>query len=367
MEWLGGKIKDLIKENNYSIVKLAKKTGVSRQTVNDWIKGQIPKGNHLINLCKIFNVNPDFFFSKDFDNSISVPVHRTRMTAKVTPAMQKDALEMARKYEVLFKNDENSSVVPVVRVHNRTDKVAKKIAGELRKRAGISQDIPPDYEQTFSLLEHLGIKVIFRHFPDKIKAYAFYTKIHGHRIVFVNNSTNIIDLIFPILHEAVHAIRDEIQINDTFDTEEENFCDKVANYIQFPEKYVQKVYDVINSLSKGIQVNKLKTFGKTYSHALFGIVKQIKTIDPSFDLKIGGAGSNLKKGFPSIGDILFLSNDPNDYVLKILALSPLFTNIILNQIDSITNGKLGEMLGIESVLDVKAVKEELIRMKKADS
>jgi transcriptional regulator with XRE-family HTH domain len=363
MEWLGEKIKDLIKENNSSIVKLAEKTGVSRQTVNDWIKGQIPKGNHLINLCKLFNVNPDFFFSKDFDNSISVPVHRTRRTAKVTTAMQKDALEMARKYEVLFKNDANSSVLPVVRVHKRNDEIAKKIAKELRKRAGIGQDLPPDYEHTFSLLAYLGIKVIFRYFPEKIKAYAFYTKIHGHRVIFVNNSTNIIDLIFPVLHEAVHAIRDEIQINNGFDAEEENFCDKVANYIQFPEKYVQKVYDDINSLSKGRQVNKLKTFGKIYSHALFGIVKQIKTIDPDFDLKIGGADSNLKKGFPSVGDILFLSNDPKDYAATILALSPLFINIILNQIDSITISKLGEMLGIESVLDVRAVKDELIKLK----
>ncbi len=363
MEWLGGKIKDLIKENNSSIVKLAKNTGVSRQTVNDWIKGQIPKGNHLINLCKIFNVNPDFFFFKDFDSSISVPVHRTRKTAKVTPAMQKDALELARGYEVLFKNDADSSVVPVVRVHNRSNEAAKKIAGGLRKRAGITQDLPPDYEQTFSLLEQLGIKVIFRYFPEKIKAYAFYTKIHGHRIVFVNNSTNIIDLIFPVLHDAVHAIRDEIQINDAFDTEEENFCDKVANFIQFPDEYVRMVYDVINSLSAGAQVNKLKTYGKTYSHALFGMVKQIKTIDPDFDLKTGGADSNLKKGFPIIGDILFLSNDPNDYVAKILKLSPLFTRVILNQIDSITNSKLGEILGIESVLDVKAVKDELCKKK----
>ena len=367
MEWLGEKIKYLIKENKFSIVKLAEKTGVSRQTVNDWINGQVPRGNHLINLCKFFKVNPDFFFSKNFDNSISVPVHRTRRTAKVTPAMQKDALKLAGIYEVLFKNDANSSVVPVLRVHNRTDEAAKKIARELRKRAGIAQDLPPDYEQTFSLLEQLGIKVIFRYFPDKIKAYAFYTKIHGHRVVFVNNSTNIIDLIFPVLHEAVHAIRDEIQINDAFDTEEENFCDKVANYIQFPEKYVQKVYDVINSLHVGVQVNKLKTFGKTYSHALFGIIKQIKTIDPGFDLKIGGADSNLKKGFPSVGDILFLSNDPNDYVAKISKLSPLFTSVILNQIDGMTNRKLGEMLGIESVLDVKAVKDGLSRMKKAAS
>ncbi|MBW1820407.1 MAG: hypothetical protein JRI92_01375, partial [Deltaproteobacteria bacterium] len=190
---------------------------------------------------------------------------------------------------------------------------------------------------------------------------------HGHRIVFVNNSTNIIDLIFPVLHEAVHAIRDEIQTNDGFDAEEEDFCDKVANYIQFPDEYVHMVYDVINGLPVGVQVNKLKTFGKKYVHALFGIVKQIKTIDPDFNLKIGGADSNFKKGFRTIGDILFIGDDPRDYVAKISTLSPLFINIILTQINSITSSKLGEMLGIESVLDVKAVKDELIRIKKADS
>ncbi len=363
MEWLGEKIKDLVKENNSSIVKLAERTGVSRQTVNDWIKGQIPKGNHLIDLSRIFNVNPDFFFAKDFDRAISVPVHRTRKKAKVTQAMQNDAMELARTYEVLFKNDANSSVLPVIRVNRRNDEIAKIIARELRKRADIGQDLPLDYEHTFSILEQLGIMVIFRYFPIKIKAYAFYTKIHGYRIVFVNNTTNVIDLIFPILHEAVHAIRDEINTNYGFDAEEENFCDKVASYIQFPDEYVHMVYDVINGLPVGVQVNKLKTFGKKYGHALFGIVKQIKTIYPDFNLKIGGADSNFKKRFHTIGDILFIGDDPRDYVAKISALSPLFVSIILNQIRSITNRRLGEMLGIESVLDAKAVKDELIKLK----
>ncbi len=69
------------------------------------------------------------------------------------------------------------------------------------------------------------------------------------------------------------------------------------------------VYDVINGLSAGAQVNKLKIYGKTYSHALFGIAKQIKTIDPDFNLKIGGADSIFKKGFHKIGDILFAGDD----------------------------------------------------------
>ena len=134
MEWIGSKIKDLTTENNISIVKLAEMAGVSRQTVNDWINGQIPKGNHLIFLCKLFKISPDYLFSQGFDGAISVPVHRTRKTAKVTPSMQKDALEMAKEYDLLFRNAPESEILPVMRGRNRSDETAKKVAKELRKK-----------------------------------------------------------------------------------------------------------------------------------------------------------------------------------------------------------------------------------------
>ena len=367
MEWLGKKIKDLINENNISIVKLAKKVGVSRQTVNEWINGQIPKGSHLINLCKIFNISPDYLFSNTSNGSISIPVHRTRKTAKVTSKMQKDAMQLAKEYDLLFKNDTDLGIFPAMRGQNRSEKLAKKLAKELRKRANISEDRPPKYEHTFALMKNLGIKIIFRDFSEKIKAYAFYTKIHGHKIVFVNNSTNILDLIFPLLHESVHVIRSEFRVNDDFDTDEENFCDMVANYIQFPDEYVQMVYEVIKDLKNGVQINKLKTFGRKYSHALYGIIKRIKYIDPEFNLKIGGADTNLKKEFPTIGEILFKKKESREYVDILSKLSPLFIDTILHQIDNLTTRKLGEILGIENSMDAKAVKDELLRLKKKES
>ncbi len=365
MEWLGGKIKDLIKENNISIIKLAEMAGVSRQTVNDWINGQIPKGNHLIFLCKTFNINPDYLFTQDFDGSITVPVHRTRKRAKVTPHMQKDALEMAKEFDLLFRNAPEPGILLVMRGRNRTEENAKKVAKELRGKAGISDDRPPDYKDTFTLMKYLGIKIIFRDFPAKIKAYAFYTKIHDHRIVFVNNTTNVLDLIFPLLHEAVHAIRDEQNINEGFDEDEEMFCDMVANHIQFPDEYVRMVYELIKDLEIGIQINKLKTFGATYSHALYGIIKRVQFINPGFNLNIGGADTNLKKKFPTIGDILFRKSEPRDYVNTIKELSPLFIHIILDQIDGLTTRKLGEVLGIDNLMDAKIVKDELARLKGA--
>ncbi len=362
MEWRGGKIKDLAKESKISLVKLSELTGVTRQTVNGWVNGQIPKGAHLISLCKIFNVSPDYFFSDD-DGSIAVPAHRTRRKAKVTPALQKDAFNLAKEYANFFRNDKNSIVLPVARVRTRDSEVVKKIANDLRNRSGIKGDDPLDYEHTFRLFENLGIKIVFRYFPEKLKAYAFFTKIYGHRVVFVNYSTNVLDLIFPLIHEAVHAIRDEKHVADVFDADEENFCDDVANHAQFPDEYVEWVYETIDGLGKGIQVNKLKGFAEKHGHSLFGLVKRIKSSYPDFNLKIGGADTNLKKKFPTVGDVLFRDGDPRIFVKMIKKLSPLFIDNLINQIDTITDRKLGEILGIESVLDVRMVRDEFKKMR----
>ena len=137
----------------------------------------------------------------------------------------------------------------------------------------------------------------------------------------------------------------------------------MANYVQFPDEYVKMVYDVIKDLDTAIQINKLKTFGANYSHALFGIVKRIQSIDPGFNPNIGGADTNLKKGFSKIGEIIFKQNEPREFVNAIKELSPLFTQVILEQIDTLTTRKLGELLGVENIMDSKTVKDELIRLK----
>ena len=160
MEWSGDKIKGLIKENNLSIIKLAEMAGVSRQTVNDWINGQVPKGNHLIFLCKTFNINPDYLFTQDFNGSVTVPVHRTRKSAKVTSEMQKDALDLAMEYDLLFRNAPEPGILPVMRGQSRSKETAKKVAGDLRIKACASNDLPPDYINTFTLMKNLGIKII---------------------------------------------------------------------------------------------------------------------------------------------------------------------------------------------------------------
>lgn len=359
MKWDGLKIRDFTKSQKLSLQNLANEIGVSRQTINDWIKGQIPKGNHLLLLCKLLKATPSEFFKSDVENYISVPAHRKRMNSKITKTTQDAAILISKEYQNIFKDHKSTDVVPVVRTKERNITNAQKIANKLREMSGIAEDKPIDYKHTFKLLETLGVNVIFRYFPKSIKSYAFYTKIYDHRVIFVNNSTNILDLIFPVLHESVHAIRDEVSLEDVYDEEEDKFCDLVANCIQFPESYVQMVYETIKPLNAPLQINALKTFAKTKSHSLFGIVEAIKLIFPKFTLNVGGADSNLRKEFSTIGNLLYNNKDVNDFVQILKTLSKNFLLILLSQLDNISNRKLGEILSIDNVLDAKQVKNEL--------
>ena len=363
MRWEGLKIKEFAKNKKLSLQKVADAVGVSRQTVNDWIKGQIPKGNHLLLLCKYFNTNPDIFFISDIQNYISVPVHRQRMNSKITKSTQEAAMSLSKEYLNLFRNHKNSEIVPVIRIQERNVVNARKIANDLRAMAGIAEDKPIDYKHTFVLPEKLGIHVIFRDFPDSIKSYAFYTKISDHRIVFVNNNTNIIDLIFPLLHETVHAVRDELTSEGEYDQTEEEICDLVANFIQFPESYVSMVYNTINDLNAPLQVNTLKNFSKTNKHALNGIKKAFENNSFAFQLNVGGADSNLKKEFPTIGEIVFEGNDARKFIHNLKKLSNNFLKVIIEQADTLSHRKLAEILGIESVLDAQEIQSELLNCK----
>ncbi len=82
------------------------------------------------------------------------------------------------------------------------------------------------------------------------------------------------------------------------------------------------------------------------------------------DLKIGAADTNFKKQFESIGDALFTEDNAEHYVDTLRFISPIFVNAVTSQIDGISDRKLGELLGIDHILDAKAVRAELNKLSK---
>jgi len=363
MSWNGSIIKERAGEMSKTLIDLSHAIGVSRQTVDSWIKGQIPRGQHLIKLCKELGISPDSFFISEREALVSVPQHRTIRKRPVTPEMQAATKGMAEQYLNLFRAASDSSIVRVIRASRRDEENAKKIAAQLRSLSRISNDHPMDFEHAFVMLNELGIYTVFRPFPEEIrkKIYAFYSKICGQRVVFVNTDTNIIDLTFQLLHEAIHAIRDEDP--EKFDEkEEEDFCDLVANCIQFPDGYVEAVAQAVKGCPEGIAVNKLKDFAKKYKHSLFGISKRLEESGVPFNVPVAGAVANLKKTTYTVSEILFNDGDARRYIEQLRKLSPGFTELVANQAPDASLRKLGEWLGLDSSIDAKSVVGELQRI-----
>ena len=365
MSWNGEKIREKMGEINKSIIDLSGAIGVSRQAIDAWIKGRVPRGQHLIKLCKELGAAPAYFFTPEKEALVSVPQHRTIRKRPVTDEMKAATKEMAEQYLNLFRAAPASSLVRVIRASRRDRENAKKIGAQLRALSGIGEDHPMDFDHAFLMLTELGIYVVFRPFPEDIqkKIYAFHSRICGQRVIFVNTATNIIDLIFQLLHETVHAVRDE-DPSMYNEQEEEDFCDLVANYIQFPDGYMETVAQAIKGCREDVAVNKLKDFAKKYKHSLFGISKRFEQAGIPLTIKVGGADANLKKTTYTVSDVLFDDGDARSYIEKLQELSPNFTALVADQSPDVSLRKLGEWLGLDNTIDAKSVSGELKRLAK---
>ena len=357
MAWKGQKLRTLVEEKEINVATLARDLNVSRASIYDWFDGQVPKGQHLVHLSSLLGVNPTHFFSDDTQKNITLPLHRTRGVAKVTENVREEALQLANRYEKLFKMSE-AGLIQVLRIENiKSEQNARNLAQELRKISQIENGKPIDYEDVFQLQDKLGVIIIFRDFPTNIKSYAYYCKIHNHRVVFVDNKTNVIDLIFPLLHETVHALLDE-KTPEIFQDQEEQFCDLVASYTQFPEEYIKTIAETIKGNRKDIMINKIKQFAADKHHAIFGLTKRL----PNLDYRdFAGADGNLKKSFPNIGEILFQEKEPRDYVETLRMLTPRFVQMVTNQIENVSNRTIGEWLGLDNKIDAEVIIKELKR------
>ena len=360
MKWKGDKFRGQLAEAQVSQSGLARELGVSRQAVVSWTKGQVPRGLHLLAICRLLGVDPGVFFEEGPSPVQVAPLHRRRRNAKETPEMRQSAVEMAKEYACLLEAGSMPALEMVARAAG--DVPASRLAQQMRDVAGLTGGHePPDYQHVFRMMSGLGICVIFRAFPEELKGYAFYTVVNGQRAVFVNSTTNLLDLNFPVLHEAVHAVRSRTPKGE-YGKAEEALCDQVAGLVQFPDAYVDDAYDAIKDRVAGAQINTLKSLARRHHHAIFGLVRRIEERHPDFDLdgrSVHGADANLRKEQTSIYEV-FVSHGAARFVDLLRELTPIWYSIVADNVDTMTTSKLAEALGLESVLDAMAAREEIL-------
>ena len=354
MQWQGSELKQKMREAGITQAALAETAGVTRHTVMAWIHGQVPKGTHLLAISRLLGVAPDALFSAPPSPVGVAPLHRRRRNAKITPEMQTEALRMAEDYAPLI----SAETLPIMQqvARGRSDADAQRLATRMRELARLGEsDDPMDFEHTFHLMNELQVCVIPRPFPELVKDYAFYTRINEQRVVFVNSATSTLDIIFPLLHETVHAVR-ERDPSDGYDKAEEDFCDKVAGLVQFPDDYVETAWLSIRGRHAGTQVNLLKELATRHHHTVYGLVKRIEERrGRKMAFNVHGADGNLRSEHRTIGDVLY-ADGAESFVEIIEDISPIWFRVVLSARDTLTDRRLAEVLGIESVLDAREVR-----------
>lgn len=361
MEWNGNKLKQRVEDSGFTQESFSKKVGVSRPTYNAWIGGQVPKGIHLIRIWDVLGLEPDELFEPGRPPVRVMPSHRKRGAAKVTHATNREATALAESFAGFFDEADVPVLQPVA--PQRTSESAVKLAVEMRKLMGLNDShMPPSLSQVFGLLAKLGVYVVFNEFSKGIKDYAFYTQIRGNRVVFVNTSTNELDLIFPLLHEAVHAVRNVCPgEGEAWDEEEDLFCDRVAGLVQFPDGYVEDVRAAIQLCEKGHLIETLNDFAGRHHHAIYGLVRrliEIKALNqPKAMSPYHMADSRLRKHYGTLRSHLLNEGHIGDFLEAFKTYSPLWAKLLQRHVSGMTVSRLAECLDL-SYVDTKNVMEE---------
>ena len=361
MQWNGERLKKICEERGFTRIQLAERLETSRQTVHSWLAGQVPKGHHLLKLCRVLDIEPIGLFDAP-PVAVSVPVHRAKANVKVTDKRQQLAHELAVTFAPLFEGAQRADVLLVIRTDGYGADSAQQTASKLRSLAEVPDEKPCTYDYAFRLLAKLGCFVVFVPFPPDVKSYAFYSAIHGNRVVFVNQRANVLDLVFCLLHEAVHSAFDEQQ---EVSKELEDYCDAVASAVQFPQPYVSFVRGLLKGLSQSQKLQIIKELARENGHALFGLAKALVPDDKAMHQAAARMDNVLRKHYPTIDALLFAKGDSADYISRYRQLSPLFCQLIEAQSDNLSARRLGELMGLESELDAAQIKELTTREREA--
>ena len=362
MKWNGQKIKDLLERRKVTITSLAGSIHVTRQTVHNWVNGSLPKGQDLLRLCDFFRVGAEEFFGEQ-ESSVTLIAHRTHRKAASTPKKMEEARNLASEYVAFFHDAKPLGIVSSLLDISTDTEYIRKLALQIREFSGIESAMPMTYEAAFKLLRKLGIFAIFQDFPSDMKSYAFFCKIEHNRVVMINSATHVVDLIFQLLHETIHAIRSENAPRNP-SPDEESVCDAVACFAQFPKEYVMKVAGEIEGASAKGAIQTLQAFAVKNGHSMHGLARAFEAHDikklPK-DINIYPAEKDLRERTPTIGRILFGKAEPRDFLHRLKRLSPYFAEELKRQAGSMSDRKLALLIGLPSGIDARLIREEFMK------
>ena len=260
-KFIGQKMEAERKRSELSLEEVAKKIGLSRQTLSLVEKGErVIDSERLLRFAILVGRPISFFFE---EKTLEVQLFfRAHSTQKITPALEVDLMERYRRYVELEEiigiksRGQLPQTVTLRSFSGEDQKRIEAIAKEERERLGMA-DAP--IKSIFELLENHGVRILVFDFGDPDSVGSGVTCYHAESgpCVFVNGNRKIPAerRIFTAAHEYGHLIfhRDEFVDLHSFryrkgvgksKSPEEKISDFFAGVFLVPEERLRKVAPV---------------------------------------------------------------------------------------------------------------------------
>ncbi|WP_368490785.1 helix-turn-helix domain-containing protein [Clostridium sp. BJN0013] len=356
---IGKNIKNLLSENNCSVLQLSKIIGLSRPTIKKIIEGStiIDSGKLLI-ISKYFNKPFEYFLEEEHDGLSFL--FRANNPKENCNNYDKNFIEskMKKVSEIYKLVDENISFIPVQynlnlkqhdikSLNDNIEKTLESIAIKEREYLSIGECVGTDLIKCF---ENKGIRIIFDDMDNnQIFGVSAFNEEDGC-FIFINDNKSISEerKIFSIVHEYAHLLFNRsLYSNSTVCTQYSNYktdinekiansfagyflitCDSLKKYDYFLKPPIpwKILFEIKNELKVSIQslimaLHKYKYINSTEKNTAFK--------------KLYLSGYKLKEP------------EPMNYIQKNTKIYNMVKNLYIR--DEIGINKTAELLGIKNI------------------
>jgi len=352
-KFIGQKMEAERKRSELSLEEVAKKIGLSRQTLSLVEKGERVIDSERLLRFAILVGRPISFFFEEKTSKVQL-FFRAHSAQKIIPTLEADLIERYRRYVEL---EEILGIKPCgqlpqsVPLRSFSDDDKNRIGAvvqEERKRLGIS-DAP--IKSIFELLENHGVRILVFDFGDPDLVGSGVTCYHSESgpCIFVNGNGKMPAerQIFTVVHEYGHLIfhRDQFVNQDSFryrkgvgksKSPEEKISDYFAGVFLVPEDSLRRLVPVGYKISPA-DIVSIKRFFSVSFNTIVERLHQCALINSE-------EKSNFYRLVVSRG---FKKKEPNALDRKEFQFNTRFENLLRKAYENelISVNKVGELSG----------------------
>ena len=288
-------LKKALEKNGFSQSSLADKLGVSREAVSKWLSGnKFPRPDKLLRLGLALGLGVKDIVTQVEDAGEPVIAFRKRGNIKITNDHIAHAKNMGKMLSVLVPYlPFNLLVQPAtLKDPNCNYEYIQRVVKQIRSEIAVGPNEVLKFHHIIKKFDELQAVLIPVMWGEKEKhenALHIYLPDSMTTWVYLNLDVNAHDFKFWMAHELGHIHTPHLRGNEA-----EDFADKFAGALIFPESLAEEAYkNVTRSRTEKSQITKIKRYAERFDISLVSVYYEINKYAKHYGLNPIEAGNNL--------------------------------------------------------------------------